>query len=135
MSLLDTPRLEPSLLEVTHLSNLDKMRLFKLLYVYILECSDGTYYTGVTNNPDRRLIIHNMGLNKEAYTFSRRPLKMVYCEAFKDYNSALEWETRIKKWGRKKKEALIQDNYHLLPELSKKKNWRVKRVSSSTSFG
>ncbi|PBQ33548.1 hypothetical protein CNR22_17790 [Sphingobacteriaceae bacterium] len=79
----------------------------KFLYVYILKCSDHSYYTGVTNNPERRLIEHNTGFNKDSYTYSRRPVEMLYLERFTDYNLAISWEKRIKDWSRKKKEALI----------------------------
>ena len=95
--------------------------MYKVLYVYILECSDGTYYVGVTNNADKRLTQHNLGLNKECYTYSRRPCKMVFAELFTNYELAIDWETRIKKWSRAKKQALIKGEFHLLPELSKKK--------------
>ena len=90
------------------------MSLFKLLYVYILKCSDNTYYTGVTNNPEVRLEQHNAGINTTSYTFARRPVEMVYCQSFSDYNLAIEWETRIKKWSKKKKEALINEKWDIL---------------------
>jgi putative endonuclease len=90
------------------------MSVLKFLYVYILKCSDGTYYTGVTNNPERRLEQHNSGIDKKSYTFSRRPLEMVYCERFVDYNLAIKWEKRIKDWSRKKKEALMKNNWDQL---------------------
>ncbi len=80
-----------------------KMKIAKYLYVYILKCSDNTYYTGITNNMDKRLLQHSEGLNKESYTFSRRPVELVYCELFANYNLAIEWETRIKKWSARKK--------------------------------
>jgi putative endonuclease len=54
----------------------------KTLYVYILECSDNTFYVGVTNNLGRRFIEHITGLHEESYTFNRRPLKLVYCKQF-----------------------------------------------------
>jgi putative endonuclease len=98
------------------------MRLFKLLYVDILECSDGTYYTGITNCPDRRLLIHNRDFNTDSYTSSRRPVEMVFCEGFTNYNLAIEWETRIKKWSRKKKETLIQSKWENLKEAAACKN-------------
>jgi putative endonuclease len=82
----------------------------KFLYVYILKCSDGIYYTGLTNNPEKRLLEHNTGINPESYTYSRRPVEMVYCERFTDYDLAVKWEKRIKDWSRKKKEALITNN-------------------------
>ena len=90
------------------------MTLLKYLYVYILQCSDSTYYTGITNNPERRIEEHNSGINKTCYTFSRRPLVMVYCERFTNYELAIEWEKRIKDWNRKKKEALIKENWDQL---------------------
>lgn len=97
------------------------MPLTKYLYVYILKCSDDSYYVGVTNNPERRLIEHNEGINEAAYTSSRRPCEMVFKERFNDFNLAIDWEKRIKRWSRKKKEALINGEFLLLPELSKKK--------------
>ncbi len=90
------------------------MKTVKYLYVYILKCKDLTYYTGITNNTERRLIQHNKGINKEAYTHIRRPVELVYCELFTDFNLAIEWETRIKKWSKAKKEALINSDWKLL---------------------
>jgi putative endonuclease len=98
------------------------MLLFKLLYVYILKCSDGSYYVGVTNNLERRLEEHNAGLIEDCYTKNRRPVEVVYWEPFSDYNQAFEFETRLKKWSRKKKEALIKGNWDKLKELSICKN-------------
>ncbi len=97
------------------------MSFTKHLYVYILKCADDSYYVGVTNNPERRLFEHNEGITETAYTFSRRPCEMVFIDRFNDFNRAIDWETRIKKWSRKKKEALISGEFHLLPALSKKK--------------
>ncbi len=96
-------------------------RLFKVIYLYIVRCRDGTLYTGVTNNLEKRLLEHNMGVNPEAYTFKRRPVELVYYEMFQNYTLAFEVETRIKKWSRAKKEALINENWDRLIELSKKK--------------
>ena len=90
------------------------MRRHKYLYVYILKCADATYYTGVTNNLEKRFKQHNLGLDKESYTYSRRPLEIVYHEKFTNFRLAIEWETRIKKWSRKKKEALIDGNWEEL---------------------
>jgi putative endonuclease len=98
------------------------LAIIKYLYVYILKCKDGTYYTGVTNNIEKRLIQHNEGIDEESYTFSRRPVQLAYCELFTNYNLAIEWETRIKKWSSKKKEALINSDWKKLVEESKCKN-------------
>ena len=94
--------------------------IIKYLYVYIIKCSDGTYYTGVTNNVEKRVTEHNTGIDKESYTYSRRPVELAFCELFSDYNLAIQWEKRIKKWSVKKKEALINGNFDLLKPLSKK---------------
>ena len=95
--------------------------MYKVIYLYILKCSDGSYYIGVTNNLDRRLIEHNQGINKESYTFTRRPVELVFHEMFSDFNLAFEWETKIKKWSKAKKQALINGDFELLKVLSKKK--------------
>ena len=94
----------------------------KYLYVYILICSDGTYYTGVTNNPERRLQQHNLGFDKESYTYSLRPVKMIYIERFTDFKLAIAWEKKIKRWGRQKKEALIDGNWNKLQRKAECKN-------------
>ncbi len=96
-------------------------RLFKIIYLYIVRCSDGSLYTGVTNNLDRRILEHNLGLNPESYTYSRRPVKLVFYEMYQNFNLAFEWETRIKKWSKAKKEALIAGDFELLKTLAKKK--------------
>ena len=93
----------------------------KTMYVYILVCSDKTYYVGVTNNLERRLKQHNSGINPESYTYSRRPLELKFYELFNDPISAIAFEKKIKKWSRAKKEALINNKFDLLLELSKKK--------------
>lgn len=98
------------------------MQPIKHLYVYILKCSDKTYYTGVTNNPEKRILEHNSGINKNSYTASRLPVEMVYCERFIDFNLAISWEKRIKNWNRKKKEALIKENWDMLKIAAECKN-------------
>jgi len=95
--------------------------MFKQIYLYILECSDGTYYTGVSNNLEKRVLEHQSGVNAKAYTYSRRPVKLVYHIVFNDFNQAFEVETKIKKWSSKKKKALIEGDFDLLKVLAKKK--------------
>jgi putative endonuclease len=91
----------------------------KQYYVYILLCCDGSYYTGVTNDLDKRLDDHQNGINPESYTSKRRPVTLVFYEVFADVNQAIAFEKQVKGWRREKKEALINDNWHLLPELSR----------------
>lgn len=88
----------------------------------MLKCSDNSYYVGVTNDVNRRLDEHNLGEKATAYTFSRRPVELVYFQLFSDYNQAINWETQLKKWSRKKKEALIMENWNKIKELSECKN-------------
>jgi len=94
----------------------------KKYYVYILKCSDGSYYTGVTNDLERRLYEHQEGLNKDSYTHKRRPVELVYFCDFNDINQAITLEKQLKGWSRKKKEAIINDNWDRLKELAKCKN-------------
>jgi putative endonuclease len=101
----------------------------KNMYVYILECSDGSYYTGVTNNAERRLNEHNFGLSKQSYTYTRRPVVMVYCELFTDPVLAISWEKKIKGWSHRKKEALINDDWKSLVEFSK--SYKIKSYKRS----
>lgn len=75
-------------------------------YTYILRCADGTYYCGWTNNLDRRLKAHNEGKGAK-YTRSRRPVALVYHEAFSTKEEAMRREYEIKQLPRKKKEELI----------------------------
>ena len=93
----------------------------KTMYVYIIRCSDKTYYVGVTNNLELRFDQHQDGINPNCYTFSRRPLQLVFYELFNTPENAIRFEKKIKKWSKLKKEALISANFNLLPELSKKK--------------
>lgn len=91
----------------------------KLYYTYILVCSDGSYYTGFTNDIDRRMAEHLEGLNKNCYTYNRRPLKLQWIEQFTNPNEAIKIEKQIKGWSRKKKEALINEDWDKLVAFSK----------------
>lgn len=88
--------------------------------VYILLCSDGSLYTGITNDIERRLHEHESGFNPESFTFKRRPLKLVFTENFNDPSDAIAFEKQIKGWRRDKKQALINGEWARLPELSKR---------------
>ena len=92
----------------------------KSYYVYILECSDQKLYVGVTNNLERRVAEHQSGENKSAFTFLRRPVKLVYHIEFYSIEDAILFEKQLKGWTRKKKLALINGEFEKLPALSKK---------------
>ncbi len=92
----------------------------KIYFVYIIKCSDSTYYTGITSNLQKRIFEHQKGKYIESYTYKRRPLELVYYAEFNQVGLAIDWEKRIKKWSRAKKEALINNEYQKLPNLAKK---------------
>jgi putative endonuclease len=75
-------------------------------YCYIVECSDGTFYTGWTTDPERRLKIHNSGRGAR-YTRARRPVRLVYVEPQPDRLSAMKRERAIKTMTRQRKQELI----------------------------
>ncbi len=74
---------------------------------YILECADGSYYCGWTNNLDKRLASHNAGTASK-YTRTRRPVKLIYHESFDTKQEAMSREFHIKKLTRAKKQKLIE---------------------------
>ena len=94
----------------------------KQYFVYILLCRDNSYYTGITNDLERRIYEHSNGLDTNSYTFKRRPIQLVFQEMFTEVSQAIAFEKQVKGWRRAKKEAIIKGNWDLLPELSKKHN-------------
>ena len=94
----------------------------KRYYVYILMCSDELLYTGMTNDLERRFNEHEKGLNKNCFTFKRRPLELIFSQEFKDVEQAIYFEKKIKKWSSKKKLALANGDYNMLEILSECRN-------------
>jgi predicted GIY-YIG superfamily endonuclease len=90
-------------------------------WVYILRCSDGSYYTGHTDNLEFRIAQHEHGAY-ENYTASRRPITLAYSQEVESRIAALDAEMQIKGWSRKKKEALIKGDWQGLKALSKGKH-------------
>ena len=78
-----------------------------MVFVYIMQCSDGSYYTGWTTDIERRLQEHNQGVASK-YTRGRRPVKCVYYEELPSKSEALKRELMIKKMTRAQKEGLIR---------------------------
>ncbi len=76
-------------------------------YVYIVECIDGTYYTGYTPHLENRLKLHNSGRGAK-YTRDRRPVKLIWHREYKYFKPAFLEEKRIKKFTRKQKEKLVK---------------------------
>jgi len=107
--------------------------------MYILECSDGSYYTGSTNNLELRLQQHQSGIGAN-HTKKRLPVSLVYYEEYQRVDEAFYREKQVQGWSRKKKEALINGQSELLPELAiayrdlnKDKNNPVASGTSATS--
>ncbi len=86
-------------------------------YVYILQCADGSFYTGMTNDIERRLYEHNTGIQR-SYILNRKPIKLVWVSDELDIQDAILLEKQIKGWRRDKKIALINEWYDKLPQLS-----------------
>ncbi len=90
-------------------------------YVYILRCRDARYYVGSTRDSlERRVAEHNAG-TFGGYTRSRRPVELVFHEAFKNVTDAITAERQMKGWTRAKKEALIKGDFARLKILAKRR--------------
>ena len=90
-------------------------------YMYILECADGSYYTGSTKDLERRLWEHQNGLGAN-HTAKRLPVKLVYCEECDRIDDAFYREKQVQGWSRKKKEALMASDYNQIHLLAMCKN-------------
>src|SRR5690242_5596713 len=89
-------------------------------WLYILGCSDGSYYTGTTRGElERRIAEHQTG-HFDGYTITRRPVTLRYSEYFEPTTDAIAAEQQIKRWSRAKKEALIAGNFERLSVLAKR---------------
>ena len=99
---------------------------------YILRCADNSYYTGHTDELERRLAQHQSGAIR-GYTFKRRPVELVWSEQFATREEALTAEVKIKGWSRVKKEALMARDWKKLSKAACPPSERQGR--SSTSLG
>ncbi len=86
-------------------------------YVYILKCSDGSYYTGHTDDLEKRLAAHERG-EIPGYTSRRRPVSLVFADVFPSRDETFRVERQIKGWSRRKKEALIRGDWERLALLA-----------------
>jgi putative endonuclease len=92
----------------------------KSYVVYILECADGSYYTGSTADLNKRLWEHEQGVMPSSYTYGHRPVKLLWTsEETPRYSEALRWERQIKGWSRAKKQALIRSDFNAIHEIVK----------------
>jgi tRNA/rRNA methyltransferase len=90
-------------------------------WVYILRCRDNSYYTGHTDDLERRVAQHHIGIS-ECYTKDRRPVELVFSQEFGTRDEALRAEFQIKGWTRRKKEALMNQNWKALSHFARGKN-------------
>ncbi len=86
-------------------------------WMYILECCDGSFYTGSTIDLERRLLQHQNGEGAN-HTKKRLPVKLIYSEEYQRIDTAFYREKQVQGWNRTKKLALINGEYEKLPELS-----------------
>jgi len=92
-----------------------------MFWVYILKCADGIYYTGTTNNLETRVSQHNAG-TFGGFTSTRVPVTLAYSQSFENVVEAINAERRIKRWSRKKKQALIAGKFNKLHEYAACRN-------------
>ncbi len=90
----------------------------KPFWVYMVECSDGSYYIGHSDDLEKRIEEHNMRIT-EGYTSTRLPVKLVWSDSFVSRQEALERERQIKGWSRAKKKALIREDWEEISKLAK----------------
>jgi putative endonuclease len=109
----------------------------KQYFVYILKCSDNSYYTGITSDLDGILLKHQSGYYPESYTHNRRPVELAFYTEFNIVEQAIAFEKQVKGWSRKKKEAIINDKWEKLKGLSicqnesHSKNFEADKVKKS----
>lgn len=86
-------------------------------YLYILECANGTYYTGSTIDLEKRITEHQEGIGAN-HTKKYAPVKLVFSEEFESIDLAFRKEKQIQNWSHGKKKALIENDWEKLVELS-----------------
>jgi putative endonuclease len=99
------------------------------VYIYMLHCADGSYYVGSATGDDlsTRVDQHNAGLHK-GYTFSRRPVVLVWSEYFDGITGGIAVERQLKGWSRAKKEALLRSDWAKVSELSRRRGGLAKQT-------
>ena len=101
-------------------------------FLYILRCSDGVFYIGITRTAlEIRIAQHNAG-TLGGYTATRRPVTLVFSQWFNHITDAIENERKLKKWSRAKKEAFIRGDYAALQRLSARKSPHSSRRPPTT---
>jgi putative endonuclease len=93
-------------------------------WVYMLECADGLYYVGSHrgDHPEERVSQHDYGVDPDAWTYSRRPVKLVWLNEYQRPQDMVAAERQLKGWSRKKKQAAIAGNWKILPDLARRQS-------------
>ncbi|MCY7410011.1 MAG: GIY-YIG nuclease family protein [Chitinophagales bacterium] len=103
------------------------MEYLQTYFVYIVQCNDDSYYTGITNDIERRIAEHNSGVDVKSYTYLKRPVELKYLATFQFVDQAIAFEKQIKGWSRIKKEALFISDWKKIIEISNEKNKAKKK--------
>jgi len=98
-----------------------------MFFVYILKCSDGSYYTGHTENLETRLAQHHQQYYPSCYTFNRLPVELLFQQEYDSRTGTFVAERQIKGWSRKKKETMMKRDWAEVSRLSKHVNAKILR--------
>jgi predicted GIY-YIG superfamily endonuclease len=96
----------------------------KQYWTYMLLCADGSYYVGVTSEIDVRIAKHELGVDRRAYTYRRRPVRLVHAETFSSPDEAIQAEKQLKGWSRAKKDALVRNDWNSVRRLARSRTLR-----------
>jgi putative endonuclease len=103
-------------------------------FVYILRCNDGSYYTGHTDDLDKRMAEHQQGLGAD-WTRRRRPVELVWCGDAPTRDETFAFERRVKNWSRAKKEALIAGDWALVGHFARPPHERPSTTLGTSEVG
>ncbi|HEY0915227.1 MAG TPA: GIY-YIG nuclease family protein [Solimonas sp.] len=103
-------------------------------WTYILQCADGSYYTGHTDELERRIGQHQAGEIPGCYTLDKRPVRLVWSQDFASREEALAAEQKIKGWSRAKKEALMRGDWGGISRLARSKSAHASTSSARTDL-
>jgi putative endonuclease len=98
-----------------------------MFWIYILQCADGSYYTGHTDNLEKRIREHDFG-TFECYTKTRLPIKLVYQQACQTREECLRAEQRVKGWSRAKKAAMVRGDWAEVSRLARNKSTALRQA-------
>jgi predicted GIY-YIG superfamily endonuclease len=96
-------------------------------YVYMLECADESIYVGMTFSLAHRLAEHHQGIDPNAYTYSRSPVKLIWSQEFASEHEAFLTEQQLKGWSRAKKQALAKGDWEAIREIVRRERVRRER--------